>query len=534
MELTPGTTVDARYTVERELGRGAMAVVYLVRHNHLGTVHALKVLTLTSPALHRRLLQEGQVQGTLQHRNVVAVTDTVDVSGNPALVLEYVHGTDLEHLLAGQRLTVDQADLLGTGFLKGLRAAHARGFIHRDLKPGNIMLQLTEEGLVPKVADFGLAKVLHGSSGMSATRTGSTMGTPAYMAPEQIRDAKHVDHRADLFAAGAILYELVTCRRAFDGDDLFAVFSAITSGRFVPPRDLVPAIPQRFERAILSAMQVDPRDRPQSCDELLDLWRGSTREPPNSLELWGAGILERLPELPQPSALSSIQSSETHHLDAPPPEDEPPPEGSQRSLTFGLMGVGAGLVGFTLAGLVILVAVSAGLVATGVFSADPGPGVPQPDHVLTEPEVSEPVAVTRVIAMTEPDPVTEPVAVPARVHAPVAEPEPVHVPDPEPVHVPEPEPNPVVVPEPAPEPDPEPDPSGPAAGLAEVTVTGDAVRVYLRSGGVDHPPGAIAPGTYEVYAFFQEMEPTRVGQISLVEGQQHHIRCSSALRRCSM
>lgn len=272
--IAPGTPVD-RYVVEDVLGRGGMAVVYRVKHRQLGTLHAMKVLTLHGAGVRQRLLQEGRVQALLQHPNVVAVTDVVDVEGSPGVVMEYIRGPSLDRLLTDRRLTIEQCDTIAQGILRGVGAAHTHGLVHRDLKPGNIMLAITTEGLVPKICDFGLAKLMEGD-GQTAiqTRSGVTMGTPAYMAPEQIRNAKAVDKRADIFALGAILYELVTGRRAFDGEDLLDIFTNVAAGKFVPPRELVPALPERMEAAIVGAMVVDREKRIADCSTLLAMWRG--------------------------------------------------------------------------------------------------------------------------------------------------------------------------------------------------------------------------------------------------------------------
>ncbi|MBA2320108.1 MAG: serine/threonine protein kinase, partial [Deltaproteobacteria bacterium] len=210
MDLAPGTEID-RYVVEEVIGRGGMAVVYRVQHKKLGTSHALKVLLIPAPAIQERMLQEGRVQATLRHPNVVNVTDVIDVNGSYGLVMEFVDGPALDrHLWQQKHLSLEEAEIIGRGILAGVAAAHAQSMIHRDLKPANILLARSERGdLVPKVTDFGLAKILRGTSldTASATRTGHTMGTPQYMAPEQIRNAKTVDERADVFSIGALLYE---------------------------------------------------------------------------------------------------------------------------------------------------------------------------------------------------------------------------------------------------------------------------------------------------------------------------------------
>ncbi|MBX2801485.1 MAG: protein kinase [Myxococcales bacterium] len=270
--LQHGTVVD-RYTVERPLGEGGMAMVFLVRHNQLGTKHALKVLTVASSAIRQRLVTEGRVQAALRHANILNVTDLITLpGGSPGLIMEFVEGPSLEQLLDRQALTLTQADALARPILQGVAEAHGQGLVHRDLKPANILLEFGNGTFVPKVADFGLAKILSGEGSGARTKTGSAMGTPHYMSPEQVRDAKNVGPEADVFALGAILYELVTRRRAFEGEDLLDIFNAVAAGQYVPPRQLVPDLPPRMENAILASLQIDPTDRPPSVEVLLEMW----------------------------------------------------------------------------------------------------------------------------------------------------------------------------------------------------------------------------------------------------------------------
>ncbi|MCA9495271.1 MAG: serine/threonine protein kinase, partial [Myxococcales bacterium] len=168
LDLAPRTIVD-RYRIERLLGRGGMASVYRVRHLELGSLHALKVVDTPNDQMRKRLVQEGRVQARLSHPNVVRVTDVVRVGGRPGLVLEYVAGPTLGELLRDRKLTLEQVDHIVVGILRGVEVAHGLGFAHRDLKPGNILLAHTPDGVVPKVADFGLAKVLEGT-GLDSTR----------------------------------------------------------------------------------------------------------------------------------------------------------------------------------------------------------------------------------------------------------------------------------------------------------------------------------------------------------------------------
>ncbi len=306
MQITTGSVVD-RYTVEGPLGEGGMAMVYRVRHNQLGTYHALKVLTIASTQIAQRLIQEGRVQATLRHPNIVAVTDIVDMSGSPGLIMELINGPSLDDFLVKEQLSIEQVDSLASGILSGVAAAHAQDLIHRDLKPANIMLAITPNGLVPKVTDFGLAKILGGGGGFSNTRTGSTMGTPHYMSPEQIRDSKNVGPRADVFSLGAILYEMVTGRRAFEGDDLLAIFNAVANGDYTPIRQLRPDVTERMERAIDGAMKVALNERIASVAELLAVWGGDAAAVPMaSSGPWDAAVLAKASSMSVSGATSSL------------------------------------------------------------------------------------------------------------------------------------------------------------------------------------------------------------------------------------
>jgi serine/threonine protein kinase len=275
VNLEPGQVFD-RYVVEEQLGRGGMAVVYKVRHSQLGSHHALKVLTISSPSIRQRLVQEGQVQATLRHPNIVAVTDLLDVNGAPGLVMEFVEGPPLDRWITSHRLSVDEAVQLFRGIVAGVQAAHAKGLVHRDLKPANVMLAPMSGQFVPKVADFGLAKALADEGeGMKRTRSGVTMGTPQYMAPEQIRDAKNVDARADVFSLGCILFELVCGRPPFEGPDLLSIFNAVASGSFPPPASLVPDLPRNVQDTILGCLKVNREERIADCAAILRVLGGA-------------------------------------------------------------------------------------------------------------------------------------------------------------------------------------------------------------------------------------------------------------------
>jgi serine/threonine protein kinase/tetratricopeptide (TPR) repeat protein len=331
MTLKSGTMVE-RYIIQGVVGEGAMAVVYRAKHRDLGSMHALKQLTRPDAEIRDRLVQEGRLQSTLNHPNVVSVTDLVEIDGMPALVMEYIAGPTLQQLLKRGPLSLDQIDALASGILRGVAAAHAHGLVHRDLKPGNILVSLTNDALVPKIADFGLAKVLeHGGEAMMATQTGSSMGTPAYMAPEQIQDSSSVDARADIFALGAILYELVTGARCFDGHKVIPLWRNICAGNYTAITERQPDAPERMVRAIDGALKPELEERIQDVDSLLTTWfEGAESGPPvtitDSVELWPQAVRDEIqalasaPTKPDPTPPSETLGFAHTMADGAPPE----------------------------------------------------------------------------------------------------------------------------------------------------------------------------------------------------------------------
>lgn len=261
--LPMGTVID-RYEVLGLLGIGGIARVYRVRHRSLGSLHALKVLALDRPSLRQRALQEGQVQATLRHPNLVAVTDIVSCDGAPALVLEYVAGPSLEQMLGARQLTLQEGDHLAHGVLRGVAYAHRHGVVHRDIKPGNILLEVGEGHLTPRVTDFGIAKLLVPASDSVRTLAGTVMGTPPYMSPEQGIDASLVDATADVWALGMVLYEMVT------GADP----TALEPGAAYPAL-LEEGLPDRIARAIDGALQEHPEARWRDASEMGRVWAGA-------------------------------------------------------------------------------------------------------------------------------------------------------------------------------------------------------------------------------------------------------------------
>ncbi len=274
MDLREGSKFG-RFEVIALLGEGGIARVFHVRDPALGTEHALKVVHHPDPAMRERIRREGEAQREVRHPNIVRVTETIVVDDEPALVMELVRGPTLKELLATDSpLPLPVVDAVAEGILAGVAAAHRAGRLHRDLKPANVLLVESSGGWLPKVGDFGLTKLTGASGGPGATESGVLMGTPGYMAPEQARDARSVDVRADVFSLGCVLYELATGERAFLGRERFEVLTRALQGRFVPPAYRRPDLPERHLRAIAGALQPRLEDRIPDCEALLAVWRG--------------------------------------------------------------------------------------------------------------------------------------------------------------------------------------------------------------------------------------------------------------------
>jgi serine/threonine protein kinase len=259
------------WRIEARIGAGAAAVVYRVRHADRGDVAALKVVDAPSEAMRRRVGREAAAQGQLEHPNVVGVLDVLEVDGRPGLLLELVPGPTLAEVLAADVVPLEVRLGLGLDLLDGIAAAHAAGLVHRDLKPTNILVDPRDGNLVARIADFGLVK-LGLADASRLTRTGAVLGTPAYMAPEQIRDSAGIDARADVFALGAVLFELITGERAFRGASMLEIFDRIRSGTRPSLREIAPHLPEPLVLAVDGALRTDRGERLPTVEAVRALW----------------------------------------------------------------------------------------------------------------------------------------------------------------------------------------------------------------------------------------------------------------------
>ena len=260
----------SHYRIEEQIGAGGMGVVYRARDERLNRDVALKVLpsgTLSDEVARRRFRNEALALSQLNHPNIAIVHDFDTQNGLDFLVMEYVQGESLAEKLAGGALSEKTVAALGVQMAEALEEAHEQGVVHRDLKPGNIVV--TPKGRV-KVLDFGLAKLLQPAGEKELTRslaeTRSTGGTLPYMSPEQLR-GDPVDSRSDIFSFGAVLYEMATARRAFDEKNPSRLIDAILNQPPVAPRAVNGRISPDLERIILKCLEKEPESRYQSAKE---------------------------------------------------------------------------------------------------------------------------------------------------------------------------------------------------------------------------------------------------------------------------
>lgn len=271
--LQPRDRVDDRYVVVRCIGAGAMSTVYEVTHLALQSRHALKLLheaLASNEDVRNRFLAEGQIQAQLRHPSIAAVTDIV-TQPRPGLVMDLVDGPNLGEFLESVSGPLDTTTILELmlPILDGVGAAHDAHIVHRDLKPENILLARTREGRFrPVVLDFGIARVLEQAdvkTNKRRTQIATRFGTAMYMSPEQVRTQDDVDERADVFALGAMLYEMSTGRAAFHADSHYETMRRVVDGDYQLPEALVPGLSPVLARCIHQALAVDREQRFQDC-----------------------------------------------------------------------------------------------------------------------------------------------------------------------------------------------------------------------------------------------------------------------------
>jgi len=270
--LEKGTTIGP-YVVLGEMASGGMATVYVARHGRLGHVVALKILHphfQKDESLRIRFVDEARIQANLRHPNILTVQDILELPEASGMVMELLDGCTLSayYRKVSKPLPAGRALWVFIKLADALSHAHSLGIVHRDLKPSNVYLHRLGTDAVPKLMDFGIAKLKNMPSEGQMTAAGSMLGTPQYMAPEQFEDSSRVDYRADVYAIGVMLYDACTGVLPFEGDGITQIMRDVLTRTPTAPRKLVPEVSPLLEDVILRCLLKDREQRFQSAEAL--------------------------------------------------------------------------------------------------------------------------------------------------------------------------------------------------------------------------------------------------------------------------
>jgi serine/threonine protein kinase len=288
LDLAPGLVVATRFRLQRRLGEGGMGVVWAALHTMTRKPVALKILKRSGEDDERsvqRFLREARTACAVRHPSIVEVNDVLELEdGSPVMVMELLEGETLAQRLARERvLTLEELARVMVHVCSAVGCAHALGIVHRDLKPENIFLARSPAGQTVKVLDFGIAK-LTASDGDAArsgalTGTGAILGTPYYMAPEQLFGEKDVDHRADIWALGIMFYEAITGERPTRGENVGQIYKVIVTDAIVPFGQRAKGLPTPFVDLVERMLARDRATRPADVGSVLSVLAAYTDEP---------------------------------------------------------------------------------------------------------------------------------------------------------------------------------------------------------------------------------------------------------------
>ncbi|MES1173773.1 MAG: protein kinase [Myxococcales bacterium] len=369
--LSEGSLIGGRYRLEHHLGEGGMGTVWSAVHTVTHRVVAMKFLkdsVRERADLRQRFLREAATASSLKHPNVVEILDVFDFEdASPVMVMEHLRGETLGSKLArDQRLSMEETAALLLPVVSAVGTAHAQGIVHRDLKPDNLFLADQPAGVKVKVLDFGIAKLTaeyYRNRGMSAllTDAGAMLGTPYYMAPEQASGESAVDHRADVWSLGVILYECLSGTRPIEGENLTQVVSRLMSAGIIPLERIAPELPHDVSAIVMQMLSRDSQRRPDGLREVatvLSRYARASLVPPEFAEpSTGRGSLLPYPQLIEPPKARFVAASGADPrgptmLSAPPvnsslnvdrPSQLPQPP-KQKVLTYGALGAAAFLI----------------------------------------------------------------------------------------------------------------------------------------------------------------------------------------------
>ncbi len=419
MSLSTGDVIDGKYRIIRLIGEGGMGAVYEGENIRIHRTVAIKVLhagVAENQDAVQRFEREAQAAGRIGSEHIVEVLDLGNLpTGDRFMVMEFMDGDSLSARIQSRgRLTAQQTYPVARQILEGLAAAHGAGIIHRDLKPDNVFLLKSRGGQADfvKLLDFGISKfsALSGESGFSMTRTGAVMGTPYYMSPEQAKGAKGMDHRADLYAVGVILYECITGSVPFNADTFNELLFKIVLETPQPIEKIVPDSDLAFNKIVEKAMAREPAARYQTAKEFqaaVNAWASGAGVPATTTALGmtpqnPAGVAAGPSVSATPSGDPAAAGSKRPATGTPGTwANTPAPYiegGAEKKGNLGLIaGIAAGV--FVLGGIGVAVARMSSHDAPPVASAQPAP--PSLDQVRAAAAAAAASAAEQAAAATQ-------------------------------------------------------------------------------------------------------------------------------------
>jgi len=302
-----------RYQMVAELGRGSMGVVYKARDPAIGRMVAIKSIPETfslEPAKReeyiRRLRQEAMTAGRLQHPNIVTIFDVGETEAGPYIAMEFLDGVTLREVIGAQKkLSLRQLLEVVRQVCEGLDYAHAKAVIHRDIKPANLMIV---QGNLVKIMDLGIARIPFSE----LTKEGKLVGSPSYMSPEQLQGLK-IDGRSDLFSMGVTIYQCMTLKKPFPGENINEICLKIVHGKFQPPSELRTDLPKGFDAFMETALAKDPDLRFQKGGEMTQALEKLLEAKPEPAELTASeSVSEGVP--PRPPAREEFEVTSNPNL----------------------------------------------------------------------------------------------------------------------------------------------------------------------------------------------------------------------------
>lgn len=376
-----------RYHILEQLGEGGMATVYKAYDTRLESDVAVKVIrteNLAPSILERALIRferEAKSLAKLTHANIVKVLDYGEFDGKPYLVMPYLPGGTLKQRLHGIPMSYQEAAFILAPIARALSYAHQQGLVHRDVKPSNIMITFSGD---PMLTDFGIAKIIDEEATLDLTGTSAAVGTPEYMAPEQVV-SKTVDHRADIYSLGIVFYEMVTGRRPFVADTPMAVLFKHASEPLPRPKNFVPNLPDAVEYILVKALAKKAQDRYQNMSEfaaaLERLAHGDVSVAAKAGQKDSSQQVTMADETRTTAQTSDINSMLTQKVSqdfGQVSQSQPPPW--KRILAIGMSGVGVLVVGICVVVLAVI-----------LLNGNDTPATPKPT-----PFVQQPAPTTRV------------------------------------------------------------------------------------------------------------------------------------------